>query len=218
MNEHGKTLLIIGGVILTAVIVFVTTLFATGRMCFEKENGRYYLVVNMDPDSEDSYDQNIRESKEKYPTEIFVYGDDCHFREEVEWTKITKLSPEQVASDKEFRVIVINDLNGKLNLTNKDMEFIENFVCDEKHLVMYFGDSKFDKFIEAGIISDSTLLSSGDMSVVYKYHDLPSMRVSCIWHEEDNEIYLKDNEEVLGTVIFNYLGSYYRDYDANGSK
>lgn len=206
MNEHGKTLLIIGGVILTAVIVFVTTLFATGIMCFEKENGKYYLVVNMDPDSEDSYDQNIRESKEKYPTEIFVYGDDCHFREEVECTKITKLSAEQVVSNKEFRVIVINDLNSKLNLTNDDMEFIQNFVCDEKHMVMYFGDSQFDKFIEAGIISKLSI-SSGDMSVVYKYHELPSMRVSCIWHDEENEIYLNDNEELLGTIIFNYLGN-----------
>ena len=97
------------------------------------------------------------------------------------------------------------------------MEFIQNFVCDEKHMVMYFGDNQFDKFIEAGIITE-TSLSSRDMSIVYKYHEIPLMRVTSIWHYEDNEIYMNSNEELLGSAVFLYLGSYYRDCDENASK
>lgn len=212
MKKQWETPLMIGGIILTAIIVVVAILFATGKISFEK------MAVNVKQNNDvDTYEQTIRESKEKYPTEIFVYGDDCNFREEVEYTKITELSAEQVASNKEFQVIIINDLKGELNLTNEDMDFIQKYGCEYKRIVMYFGDNQLDKFVEEGIVSGLSL-SSEDMGLVYKYHEVPSMRVSVIWHDEDNDIYMNNNEEILGSVIFNYLRNYYMDFDLNASK
>ena len=210
-----KIVLGVVGAILVGLLIFVSIMFFTGKWDLEIVDGEVTVYIN--PDAEDSYAQAINKSKTTHPTDIFVYGENCQFRKEVEYVKISKLCAEQVVSNKEFRVIVINDLNGELNLTDEDMEFIQNFVCDEKHMVMYFGDSQFDKFIEAGIISESSI-SSREMGFVYKYHELPIMRIAGIWSYVDNEVYMNENEELLGSAIFIYLGSYYRDYDANGSK
>ena len=115
------------GAIVGALTIAVVVLLISGKISFEKEDGRLWLAIDGTNDEDDTYEQVIKASKSTYPTDIFVYGEDCRFRDTVEYTQITALTDEQLKSDKAFRVIIINDLNGQISLSKSDLEIIKKY-------------------------------------------------------------------------------------------
>ena len=198
------------GAIVGALTIAVVVLLISGKISFEKEDGRLWLAIDGTNDEDDTYEQVIKASKSTYPTDIFVYGEDCRFRDTVEYTQITALTDEQLKSDKAFRVIIINDLNGQISLSKSDLEIIKKYTYDEKYIFIYLGIEQYCTLVDAEIFSKEADLGS-ITGIAVRHFGETVIQTSGIWDEEGNQYYRNQNDELLGQVIFMYLRSCYSE-------
>lgn len=190
--------------------IVVAVLFLTGTISLEIENGRLWVVVDETNGEDDSYDQTIKASKTTYPTDIFVYGDDCQFREAVDCISITALTDEQLKSEKDFRVLIINDLNGTISLSEHDLKIINKYAYEEKYIVMYLGMEQYQTLVEAEILKEEAGLGNIDGFAIRHYGETV-IQTSGIWDDEGNTYYNDGNNELLGEAIFMFLRTCYSE-------
>ena len=205
-----KIILITIGTILAALTIFIATLFITGKIYIEIEDGRPWLVIDETDGEGDSYSQTIKASKTTYPTDIFVYGEDCNFRKEVEFAEITRLCDEQLESDKKYRVIIINDLSEIVELTQEDLELLHRYAYEERYIVIYIGMKQYQKLVDNDICVPISDLGNVDGFAIRFVGDTP-IYTSGIWGDEGNGYYNNGNKEILGESIFMFLRSIYME-------
>ena len=84
------------------------------------------MLISKEPEGgNDTYDDNIEILNEIHPVKILVYGEELYFRDTLKYEKITSISAEVLELDEnayERVVLVINDLNGTVELTEEDYE------------------------------------------------------------------------------------------------
>ena len=115
--KRKRIIIAILGVILT-LIVSVIIYF---KIVEKKQTG--YVWVG------DSYDEAVQILTENFSTDIVLYGEKLEFRENVVYRHINALSDETLTTDQEYEFIIINDLAGTVELTEKDIEVLK------KHLL-----------------------------------------------------------------------------------
>lgn len=131
MQKVIKILLVIIGSIIVIVALITATLVLTGNIEIGfDDNGSFQVVMKNDNNDLDSYDRIIQYTLTTYPTDIFVYGEDCKFRKNVKFKQIDKLSEENLKSDKKYKVIVFNDLYDKTDLTDDDIAVLKKYVLE----------------------------------------------------------------------------------------
>ena len=204
-----KILFVVLGVITVTLTIIVVTFFITGKWSFEVDDGRLWLVVDYTNGEDDTYSQIIKASKTTYPTDIFVYGEDCNFRKEVEFTEITELTDEQLKSDKEYKFIIINDLSGKLEITDEEFDLIHRYVYEEKYHLVYLGINQYSNLVENELCMKDSNLGNVNGFAVDFIGETPIFS-SGIWDEEGHGYYENGNTELLGEVIFLHLRNVYR--------
>ncbi|MFR4021606.1 MAG: hypothetical protein ACLTZI_00530 [[Eubacterium] siraeum] len=106
MQKVIKILLVIIGSIIVIIALITATLVLTGNVEIGFDsNGNFQVEIKNNNDNLDSYDQIIQATLTTYPTDIFVYGEDCKFRKNVGFKQIEKLSDENLKSDKNTRLL-----------------------------------------------------------------------------------------------------------------
>lgn len=203
-------ILTIIGTIVGVLTITVLVLFITGKISFIREDGRLWLYVDGTNGEDDTYDQLIKASKSTYPTDIFVYGEDCRFRDAVEYNQITALTDEQLKSDKDFRVIIINDLNGQISLSKSDLETIKRYTYEEKYIFIYLGMEQYSTLVDAEVFAQEVGLGSID-GIAVRHFGETVIQTSGIWDEQGNQYYQDSNDELLGEAIFLYLRTCYSE-------
>ena len=196
-----KILLVIIGSIIVIVALITATLVLTGNVEIGFDsNGNFQVEIKNNNDTLDSYDQIIQSTLTTYPTDIFVYGEDCKFRKNVKFKQIDKLSEENLKSDKKYKVIVFNDLYDKTDLTDDDIAVLKKYVLEGDYALFYTGRKHMDAFIANGFATEHIV--EGDIGFALRHSSETVIETDGLWDETSMEYYETNNPELLGESVF----------------
>lgn len=196
-----KILLVIIGSIIVIVALITATLVLTGNVEIGFDsNGNFQVEIKNNNDNLDSYDQIIQSTLTTYPTDIFVYGEDCKFRKNVKFKQIDKLSEENLKSDKKYKVIVFNDLYDKTDLTDDDIAVLKKYVLEGDYALFYTGRKHMDAFIANGFATEHIV--EGDIGFALRHSGETVIETDGLWDETSLEYYETNKPELLGESVF----------------
>lgn len=160
------------------------------------------MLISKEPEGgNDTYDDNIEILNEIHPVKILVYGEELYFRDTLKYEKITSISAEVLELDEnayERVVLVINDLNGTVELTEADYETIGTVLKKGGLDFYYYGTSKFDKIREHELCNSEPAEDAVSMTSALYYKRMANF--NGLWTEHDNEIG-KRNKENQGMIL-----------------
>lgn len=203
-NKAIKITLIIIASIIVIIALLTTTLVLTGTIEIGFDNnGNFQVVIKADPNDMDSYDQAIQATLTTYPTDIFVYGEDCKFRKNVKFTQIDSLSDENLKSDKKYKVIVFNDLYDKMELSESDIAILKKYVLEGDYAFFYTGNKHMNKFIANGFASEHAVAEN--IGFALRHSGNTVIESGGLWDKTALEYYETNNPELLGESIFIFI-------------
>lgn len=167
------------------------------------DNGSFQVVMKNDNNDLDSYDRIIQSTLTTYPTDIFVYGEDCKFRKNVKFKQIDKLSDENLKSDKKYKVIVFNDLYDKTDLTDDDIAVLKKYVLEGDYALFYTGRKHMDAFIANGFATEQVIKEN--IGFALRHSGGTVIETGGLWDETSLEYYETENPELLGESIFIFI-------------
>lgn len=204
MQKVIKILLVIIGSIIVIVALITATLVLTGNIEIGfDDNGSFQVVMKNDNNDLDSYDRIIQSTLTTYPTDIFVYGEDCKFRKNVKFKQIDKLSDENLKSDKKYKVIVFNDLYDKTDLTDDDIAVLKKYVLEGDYALFYTGRKHMDAFIANGFATEQVIKEN--IGFALRHSGGTVIETGGLWDETSLEYYETENPELLGESIFIFI-------------
>ena len=154
----------------------------------------------------DSYDQDIRVINESHPVKIILYGEPIYFRKEVKYYSVDHLSNDILStsgSEYERVVLVVNDLNGTVTLSQEDLVIISGAVNDGSIDLYYLGKNNREKLINSGIRGGSAVID-GELSLVRAMSENRMINFIGFWTENE-DIISRSNEELLGECIIDNI-------------
>ena len=158
-----------------------------------------------------TYDGYIAFLSHQCRCDIVVYGEDVSFRSALNYRVIVEITEEALAPDAgiEHSFFVINDRNGRLNITDEEIEFIKSVVHENRINFFYIGHRHLSKFEALGLDGDSGPIlawppepsdSRGFGYVLVSTLGTEYRQLHGFWTEADDEICV-DNNEVLGHIL-----------------
>lgn len=124
--------------------------------------------TNDDEDPLNSVEHDIKLVTELYPTRFVIYGSEIDFSSSISVEYIDEICDDNLVmgKDYEYTMIIINDLDNNVNLSDDDWKLVYGYVeNDDRYNLMYLGDSDFEQIGRLGILSDMTAFAEGDLSV-----------------------------------------------------
>lgn len=199
-----KIILVIIGSIIVIVALITATLVLTENIEIGFDaNGNFRVVMKNDNNDLDSYDRIIQSTLTTYPTDIFVYGEDCKFRKNVKFKQIDKLSEENLKSDKKYKVIVFNDLYDKTDLADDDIAVLKKYVLEGDYALFYTGRKHMDAFIANGFATEQVI--EENIGFALRHSAGTVVETGGLWDETSLEYYENGNLELLGESIFIFI-------------
>ncbi len=169
--------------------------------------GMYIWGYGIFEPEDDNKDDNIKIITENYKTEIIVYGSDIAFDQSCYVRKVDEISKTSLSSEDSFvyTVFIINDLDGTITLTDKDLGIIKGKVFDDKIDFFYFGKNNIKKIINAGIFSQDVAEEEMSLGVIYERGIKTD--VLGTWTEEAHKYYKEKNPGLLAENIIDEIVS-----------
>lgn len=153
-------------------------------------------------ESTDKYVKILTESKK---TQIYLLGDDIKFDSKLYVEKIDKLSMDAIENtDLQYRVIVINDISDKVNLSEDEINVLKDCFEKKGYLIEYLGKKYANILLDEG---EAVAEVEGNLSYEYSIIGGVKERNIGAWHEEDNV----ENEKypgLLGNVLTMMIADY----------
>ncbi len=148
MERKLKLLLLISGVLLLLVVV----------MGVLSKFGIIKSSTYSKKEFNDNYDKAIDVLNDKMPTDIFWMGKELYWRDELKIKIVDDISYEALNTDKEYSVLIINDLDGGVELKDEQYKVIKNKIDnDDKFGFFYLGTRQKKVLAEYEIIDYSSI-------------------------------------------------------------
>lgn len=147
----------------------------------------------------DLYDTAIEATKASSSVFIAVYGDECNFRRGADYRMMSSITDEALADGGNYQhtVIIINDINGKAELSENDFTVLKKRVSGDNCSLYYFGSRYLKRFSDEGIADIPT--NEGTRGFMLSSRNgKPSVT---IWTDKNDREYATD-KEYLGRIIF----------------
>lgn len=103
-----------------------------------------------------------------YPTQFVIYGDAIEFHDSISVRYVDQINEENLEIEDDFlyEMIIINDLQGNINLSNEEWEIISKYVkSDNRYSFYYLGNKEIEQIYNLGIISSLDLWGQNDLSI-----------------------------------------------------
>lgn len=184
------------------IVITVVSLILIAGIAFAAYKLRF---VNSGNEAfKDSYDEAIYILNNSHPSRIYVYGDDVHFRDTLNYKNISTLDIAQFEKDAqyEYTFLVINDRSGKTPLNDNQCADLKK-ISDEKHLnVYYIGDKQLDKMKKAGFYRSEYADNYYSIAYICTPMEPGHMALHGVWTTTEEE-YIQKNPELLGDILAN---------------
>ena len=155
MKKKQKTRIV--SIAISIIILFIIILIGVIIFC-----------TNDNEDPLNSVEHDIKLVTELYPTRFVIYGSEIDFSSSISVEYIDEICDDNLVmgKDYEYTMIIINDLDNNVNLSDDDWKLVYGYVeNDDRYNLMYLGDSDFEQIGRLGILSDITAFDDGDLSV-----------------------------------------------------
>lgn len=138
---------------------------------------------------------------EKYKTQVIIYGEEIILDEECYVKKIDNISNENIipTSDFQYTFLIINDIDGELNLSDENILCIKDSIDNNELRVFYLGKDYLEKFVELNVFHQPFLETDMSLGVVFERNI--KTEVVGTWTKELNEMYQNGDTELLTEMI-----------------
>lgn len=159
---------------------------------------------------EDDYDEAIAILTDKRPTNILLYGDDMFFRDGVDIKKISSIDENTLSTKKNYTVLIINDENGNVTLSESELTFLKNKIDEDMNFYLYYYGIDLIETLEGREIIQPDTCTQGDLCSASVVCNGQRTGFGGIFTEEDKAIADKHGIEgrpgefILTNVIYCY--------------
>lgn len=158
----------------------------------------YNALHRSQSEEEDTYDINIKIVNESHPTDIILYGESINFRDELIYRETKYIDEDIFNSNKENRLIIINDLDGQVDLSDAEWSIIKENTIDGTWDFYYLGTDKLEKLKNLGFYNEERLENDLCLAIA-NYYDNKST-FNGIWTKEQEDMFGNEDEQ-LGMVL-----------------
>lgn len=119
------------------------------------------------------------------PTSVFVRGDIVDFSGYCEGISINQISLDTIESDKEYTVIVINDLNDNVSLSDDEIKLTKELIGQNNIMLAYLGKKYSTTWDDPtkGIAS----IEGNLCYIYYSWDGVPSRNIG-MWTQSDQDL------------------------------
>ena len=71
------------------------------------------------------------------PTDIFIRGEKIDFNDKVSSKCIDEITMSGISGTKDYTVIIINDLNDKVNLSDEEIDLVSEIITQNNYMLIY---------------------------------------------------------------------------------
>ena len=152
------------------------------------------IIQSYTPENENDYSEEISYLNNEVDFKMYLYGDNINFQEEFKYQKFNALNLGNEELDADYVYLVINDLSGKIKLTDEDVKYLMELTDKYKNFnYFYIGKEKLTLFKKYNKDLD---FEDGDLSIgrVVMYGD--RLDYYGFWTQYTNN-YLDKNPNLL---------------------
>lgn len=138
------------------------------------------------------------------PTALFVRGGTVDFNGLVETSSISSIELSEINCEKEYRVIIINDLNDGVYLSDEEIECVKKLISEDNNMLVYLG-----RKYAATWDDPSTEIANIEGNLCYIYYSWAghAYRDVGAWRENDQDAVVQ-YPYMLGETILYSIESY----------
>lgn len=99
----------------------------------------YFTLSDKKEEDLTEYDRIAKVLTTTRKTDIFVIGDEIDFGDKIKAAHISEASGAQINESGDYKAVIVNDLNDKVNLSDDEIGFLREFINKEKNVLIYLG-------------------------------------------------------------------------------
>lgn len=165
-----------------------------------------YTNIKFKPEN-DSFSKQMSETlKTTYPTTIYIYGEDIQFEYPVNKVNLEKVDGFLNSGSSDYNMIIINDINNTVELSDADIEYVDKFIHFEHNYLLCLGKKYNDTWKPEDIL-DITM--QGNLSQGY-YYDGTKLQGNIGALRESDMSMINDDPCKLGEIVFGELDMYFK--------
>jgi hypothetical protein len=136
-----------------------------------------------------------------------LLGDDIIFQRDFKAREITEVSDEALKRDSSYKysVLVINDLQNNVHLTQDSIEMIRDYIYNKHYTVFYLGDKYHSTWNDTQFIA----YVDRSRSVVFQNENGKVVRITGLWGKREAEM-MQEYPNILGDVIIYQIEDFIR--------
>lgn len=140
-------------------------------------------------------------------TDVMLLGDDIIFQRDFKAREITEVSDEALKRDSSYKysVLVINDLQNNVHLTQDSIEMIRDYIYNKHYTVFYLGDKYHSTWNDTQFIA----YVDRSRSVVFQNENGKVVRITGLWGKREAEM-MQEYPNILGDVIIYQIEDFIR--------
>lgn len=172
-------------------VVVIALIF--GSKLFESPNTSGSVIESL-------YDNEIKVLNDSYPSDIIVYGEDVGFDSKLKFRTITEITESNLTSDSKYKYtfFVINDREGKLNISDEEFTLCKK-MCDGKNMNFFYIGEQYLSHLKNFGFYDS-LYADNLLGIAYVIAPTGFATIQGFWTTEEEEHY-QGNSGLLGQIL-----------------
>lgn len=134
-------------------------------------------------------------------TDIYIVGEDIDFDNAVTATIIDEVTMSNISGSGEYKVIIVNDLNNEVELSEDEIELIRDLIGKDNYMLIYLGEKYSATWNDTSYgIAD---VEGNLCFIYYSWDGVPTRNVGA-WNVKDQET----SKGALGQVILYSIEDY----------
>ena len=133
------------------------------------------------------------------PTDIFIRGEKMDFNDKVSSKCIDEITMSGISGTKDYTVIIINDLNDKVNLSDEEIDLVSEIITQNNYMLIYLGEKYSTVWDDA---SKGIANVEGNLCYIYYSWDgIPTRNVG-VWNVTDQAVLSKYPLSLGETLLY----------------
>ncbi len=149
--------------------------------------------------------ERIKQVIEKsIPTDVVIRGEDIMFEDGLEHRNIGNINEQTLETKKEYQVVIINDLNNEISLSNEEITYMKEKIGQNDTMLLYLGRNYATTFDAEE--KESANISGNLGFTYYSIDGEPKRNIGC-W-DESIEAERTEYPDSLGSTVLYVIEDY----------
>lgn len=198
-----RNILLVLGIIVLLLGGYTGILFATEIIAVDHDRKDGMNFFHGKHKDKDTYDQILDTIKDKYPTDIMVYGDELEVRESSNIRYLDHLDGDSLKTSKKYYILVLNNMKGDLDLSQDDFDLLYQYVVEGNYPMIYISNPDQDyisEFQEKGFYEEP--MEEDSCGFLLRHEKGELVYSDEFWDSEMLHHYEDGHHDRLGSSLF----------------